>query len=271
MTHTEAHDIVKAALSRLLGRTPSEAEIAGAQAVGWLETHYGRWSQFASLAAAGHFNWGAHETSRSGDGTCRAGTVPGSDVGGVCFYVFDNDDEAAEDYIKILTKNGVPLDQGAYAQASAMQRAGYYQGFHWAPGYNEAVGQQRPDAAIEMDSPEAARQANVADYASAISSAQAAFARNPSADFGPPPVRGSVGGFFYRLSPLAHPFLFGGALLAAAGGAALAMSAGWLSTPALLRPVIRHVPDPSPALSALKRRLPRVPALRSMHLPRLTW
>lgn len=171
----------------MTGREPSDQEVAQAAAVGWFETRYGRAAgQFARFAEQGLFNWGAVERGMSG-GTCPDGYEPGTDVGGVCFRVWPTDDQAADDYIATLVKNGVPLDQGAYAQAAAMRRAGYYQGFHYAPGYNEALASD--PRGIYHDDPAEADQANIAAYAGALQGVLNAYAQGADGDTGPPPVR----------------------------------------------------------------------------------
>lgn len=103
MTHAQAREIVRAAFQRVHGRAPSDAEATYAQAVAFLETGYGRAGQFGALAAQGAYNWGALERARNADGSCPAGTMPGSDVGEVCFYVFPDDVSAATAFVRTLT------------------------------------------------------------------------------------------------------------------------------------------------------------------------
>jgi peptidoglycan hydrolase-like protein with peptidoglycan-binding domain len=201
MKHSEALEIVRDSIRRVYGVEPTDAMVHGAAAVAFLETKYGRIGQFGKLAQKGMFNWGAHETARNKDGSCKPGTAPGQDVGGVCYYVFDNDDDAADDYIKILKRVGVPLDQGAKAQAAAMRKAGYYQGYNWSDGYNEAV--KNMSQAKYHPTKEEADAANIAAYASALQSGISYFQSGKDADVGPPgPVRKDGGGF---IGPLPAP------------------------------------------------------------------
>jgi hypothetical protein len=179
MSHSVALAIVRDSLRRITGAEPSDASVHGAASVGWLETRYGRSGQFGKLAAQGQFNWGAVERAKLHDGSCPEGYVPGTDVGHVCFRVWPTDDAAADDYIKILINSHVPLDQGARAQAAAMRRAGYYGGFHWAPGYNEMI--KGDPRGIEMATPAEADAANVNEYASAIQSAMNVYASGKDA------------------------------------------------------------------------------------------
>jgi hypothetical protein len=130
-----------------------------------LETAFGRSQQFGKLANQGLFNYGAEEHGRP---PCGSGFATGSDVGQVCFYVFPSDDEAADHFLSILKKTGIPLDQGATAQSAAMRKSGYYGGFHWAPGYNEIVYKLRPQDAIEESDAATADAKNIASYASGI-------------------------------------------------------------------------------------------------------
>lgn len=184
MKHSEALAIVRDSIRRVYGIEPSDAMVHGAASVAFLETKYGRTGQFGKLAAKGMFNWGAHETSRNADGSCKPGTTGGTDVGNVCYYVFDNDDDAADDYIKILKKTGIPLDQGAHAQSAAMRKAGYYGGYNWSDGYNEMV--KGMAQAVYHPTKEEADEANIAAYASAIQNALSYFASGKDADVGPP-------------------------------------------------------------------------------------
>ena len=101
MKHSEAAQVVARAFQKVAGRAPTDKEAAYCQAVGWLETFYGRGGQFASLFARGQVNWGALETSRQA-GSCPPGTASGTDVGTVCFYVYDTDDAACEAFLTTL-------------------------------------------------------------------------------------------------------------------------------------------------------------------------
>ena len=103
MTHAQAREILRTAWRQVHGRAPTEAELTYSAAIASLETGYGRAGQFGALAARGQYNWGALERRRSADGTCPPGTAPGSDVGQVCFYVFDSDVEAAAAFLRTLT------------------------------------------------------------------------------------------------------------------------------------------------------------------------
>ena len=108
MRHSEAAQVVTRAFTKVVGRAPTPSELGYCQAVGWLETFYGRGGQFAKLFADGKVNWGALETAKTG-GACPPGTASGSDVGTVCFYVYGSDDEACEAFLTtLLTANRTP-------------------------------------------------------------------------------------------------------------------------------------------------------------------
>lgn len=92
----------------LYGQEPTDNQVLYAQAIAYLETGYGRAGQFGSLASQGLYNWGALETRRSADGSCPAGTAPGSDQGSVCFYVYDSDEKAAKAFLHTLTQTHWP-------------------------------------------------------------------------------------------------------------------------------------------------------------------
>ena len=106
VSHEEARQILRRAWQLVHDRSPTESELAYAQAVAWLETGYGRAGQFAALADRGIFNWGAIQRARNPDGSCPQGTTPGIDAGNPrCFYAFPSDLEAARRYLWELTKN----------------------------------------------------------------------------------------------------------------------------------------------------------------------
>lgn len=105
LSHAAAHAIVIDAWRQLWDRDPTEREVVYSMAVASLETGYGRIGQFGRLADQGGFNWGALETRRSADGSCPSGTMPGSDQGSVCFYVFPDDTAAAKAFLRTLTKS----------------------------------------------------------------------------------------------------------------------------------------------------------------------
>ena len=108
MRHSEAAQVITRTFTKVAGRTPTDAERNYCQAVGWLETFYGRGGQFAKLFADGKVNWGALETQKQG-GACPPGTASGTDVGTVCFYVYGSDDEACEAFLTtLLTANRTP-------------------------------------------------------------------------------------------------------------------------------------------------------------------
>lgn len=105
LSNSEAHDIVVRAWTAVHGREPTDDEARYTQAIALLETGYGRAGQFGRfLDDNGGYNWGALERRRNADGTCPAGTLPGSDAGNSrCFYVFPDDVSAAKAFIKNLT------------------------------------------------------------------------------------------------------------------------------------------------------------------------
>ena len=133
MTHAEAREIIRRAWRRVHGRDPSERELVYAQAIAALETGYGRSGQFAAMAARGRYNWGALQRPRNSDGSCPSGTEPGFDVGAKCFLVFDSDEEAAAEFLRLLTTRHWPVVQAMRGSpedvATAMRvRPAYYEG-----------------------------------------------------------------------------------------------------------------------------------------------
>ncbi len=103
-SHAAARDVVQAAWQKVHGRAPTTNELLMTLAIAHLETGYGRFEPFGSWAQQGKFNWGALERARLPDGSCPAGTEPGSDAGNArCFYVYGSDAAAAEQYIHNLT------------------------------------------------------------------------------------------------------------------------------------------------------------------------
>jgi hypothetical protein len=109
MKHSEANQVIRSAFQKVVGRAPTDQEAAYCQAVAWLETFYGRGGQFAALFAKGLVNWGALERGRDASGSCPDGTASGQDVGGVCFYVFPSDADAAFAFLTVLlTGNRTP-------------------------------------------------------------------------------------------------------------------------------------------------------------------
>jgi len=110
ITHNQAAQIVKDEWYKIHNRTPSKLEVLYVLAVGWLESHYGRYpGQHADMAAKNQINWANIEKVRVGD-DCPAGWAPGIDSGkNVCFRVFPNDNEAANALIKTLTTRHWPV------------------------------------------------------------------------------------------------------------------------------------------------------------------
>ena len=109
LSHTQAARIIGDAWRRVHGRAPTLAERVYTQAIAYLETGYGRAAQFGPLADRGYYNWGALQTRAPVGGECPTGTVPGSDQGSVCFYVYRSDDAAAEAFIRTLTTRHWPV------------------------------------------------------------------------------------------------------------------------------------------------------------------
>jgi hypothetical protein len=110
MEHAQAREILRQAWTNLHGSAPSEQQLAYAHAIALLETGYGRVGQFANMAAQGIFNWGALQKAMPAGGVCPMGTFPGKDtfqgqVVDVCFFGFPTDVEAAQSFLKTLTKS----------------------------------------------------------------------------------------------------------------------------------------------------------------------
>lgn len=121
ITNAQAREIIRQAWQLEHGRPPTQSELDYTQAIALFETGYGRIGQFARLSAEGKFNWGALQRSRNPDGSCPAGTEPGSDSGNArCFFVFPTDVAAARRYIWELTKNPARATRVA-ATLDAMQ------------------------------------------------------------------------------------------------------------------------------------------------------
>lgn len=102
MLHSEAAQAIRSVFPKAVGRAPTDLEASYCQAVAWLETFYGRGGQFAKLFSEGHVNWGALERSKNADGSCPDGTMLGSDVGTVCFFVYPDDLAAATAFVALL-------------------------------------------------------------------------------------------------------------------------------------------------------------------------
>jgi len=108
--HNEAREILRQAWVNLHGASPDDQQLAYAQAVALLETGYGRIGQFANMAAQGIFNWGALQKQNPSGGDCPPGTFPGGDTFqgqpvNVCFFGYSTDLEAAQSFLKTLTKS----------------------------------------------------------------------------------------------------------------------------------------------------------------------
>lgn len=130
MNHTQARQIILRAWQRVHGRAPSASEAEGVQAVAWGESQYGRagaWGnsgQHARWAAQGLFTWGNLETLPNKDGSCPAGTYPGTDSGEPrCFYLDTSDEDAAVRYIRNLTASGNASSTSERARAFAQRTA----------------------------------------------------------------------------------------------------------------------------------------------------
>ena len=135
MTHAEAREIIRRAWRRVHGRDPSERELAYAQAIASLETGYGRTDQFAAMAARGQYNWGALQRRPNADGSCPPNTEPGMDAGNPrCFLVFGSDEEAAAQFLRLLTAGRwpgvVPAMRGTPEDVARAMRGppAYYEG-----------------------------------------------------------------------------------------------------------------------------------------------
>lgn len=130
---TYARDIMIQAWNKLYGRDPTLAERQLSQAIGRLETYYGRAGQFK-----GSHNWGAVQHSRPKDGECPPGSFLGRDTMdgskkteyAICERSYPNDLEGATHMLKILSRTPeekAALQSGsAGALARAMKAAGYY-------------------------------------------------------------------------------------------------------------------------------------------------
>lgn len=128
-----ARGIMIQAWKDLYGREPTLAERQLSQAVGRLETYYGRAGQFK-----GSHNWGAVQHSRPKDGQCPPGSFLGRDsMDGtkkteyaICERSYGSDLEGATHMLKILSRTPQEkeaLQSGsAGALARAMKAAGYY-------------------------------------------------------------------------------------------------------------------------------------------------
>ena len=139
MLHTDASRILSSAFSKVVGRAPSSDELAKVQAVAWLETLYGRGGQFAKLAQAGKFCWGALQKVPNADGSCPSGTSPGFDASNArCFYVFGSDESAANAFVGTLLTgkfSGAPARPSTVAAlsgspldlANEMKAHGYFE------------------------------------------------------------------------------------------------------------------------------------------------
>ena len=133
LSHSQARTIVRDAWRLVHDREPTDNELLYTQAIALLETGYGRIGQFAAMADRGQFNWGALERRRLPDGSCPRGTAPGTDVGQVCFYVYESDTLAAAAFIRTLTKRHWPVIQAMQGSAEDVARAmrvppAYYSG-----------------------------------------------------------------------------------------------------------------------------------------------
>lgn len=134
LSHLEAWQIVADAWRDEHGRSPTYNEALYTQAVALLETGYGRAGQFRALADRGLHNWGALERSRNADGSCPEGTVSGTDLGNVCFFVYPTDRAAARALIRTLTKKHWPTIEAMRGTPEDVARAmrvppAYYAGY----------------------------------------------------------------------------------------------------------------------------------------------
>lgn len=142
MTHAEAREIVRRAWRRVHGRDPSARELAYAQAIASLETGYGRTDQFAAMAARGQYNWGALQRGApDANGNCPSGTTLGSDAGRPrCFLVFDSDEAAAAEFIRLLTTRHWPVIPAMRGSPEDVARA-----MRVRPVYYEGLGGSEED------------------------------------------------------------------------------------------------------------------------------
>jgi len=162
VTHARARAIVLAAWRAVHGReaTTNEAELT--QAIALHETGYGRLGQFAAMAAAGRFNWGALERPRLADGSCPPGSAPGCDAGDPrCFLVFASDEAAARAFVRLLTASHWPVvaamatgDPRAVAHAMKAPPA-YYTGDESRYGADLEARRREIRAALEGTAPAA--------------------------------------------------------------------------------------------------------------------
>lgn len=150
--------IARSAWEKVHGRAASENEVAFVLAIADLETGFGRIGQFAKFAAQGKYNWGALETRAQG-GSCPAGTLPGNDLGSVCFYVYDSDEAAAKAFIWNLTAN--PKFAARNAAVLAAMKTG---------DPTEVARAMRVQAPYYSGYPNQSEEQKIAYYASAIRS-----------------------------------------------------------------------------------------------------
>lgn len=153
--HQWARPIVTAALRSLLGREPTLAEIQYGQAVGWLETSYGRgWKKppqkcidqgmpidYAGAQASN--NWGAVHATGSQPSFKWCDSKPNGEVYAQAFRVYPSPEEGAKDKLRhtfVLRKavaKAVTGPQATVWRASFAMRRGMYYG-SWC---NKAVAQ----------------------------------------------------------------------------------------------------------------------------------
>lgn len=143
LSDSAARSILYQAWQATWGRAPSASELAYSQAIARFETGYGRAGQFGRMADQGQYNWGALERQPV-NGQCPAGTVPGNDLGSVCFYAFPSDLAAANSFLQTLTKSGArgratlaAMQTGTPTDVATAMRVSppYYSG---APGASES-------------------------------------------------------------------------------------------------------------------------------------
>ena len=120
VSHADANRIVREQFRKLLGREATDLEAIYIQAVGWLESHYGRApGQHAAWADEGFYNWANIEKNPNSDGSCSEGWAIGKDGSNTrCFRVFSSDSEAAQALVRMLTKRHWPVLQAIAAEGT---------------------------------------------------------------------------------------------------------------------------------------------------------
>jgi hypothetical protein len=135
-SHAQAAAILASAWGEVHRAAPVGQQIPYAQAVAWLETHYGQAGQFA-----GSNNWGAIHSGHAPP--CPPGTFLGTDLGPVCFTAYADPVAGAVGFLRVLTTGrrtvvanamvaGTPEDV-----ASAMKATAYFQAT--AESYAQAI------------------------------------------------------------------------------------------------------------------------------------